>query len=218
MADEQIKINGEDFVPIRLRLRKWVELDGIRQKMEDAISQRDFNTYFECIVRLLGMASSTNTIQWDTVAWFDTVSAYALVIQLNQPTRKFPILSGKNKQDKKLPWEYDGRTWYFWLHIFASNYGWSEEVIANLDIDDAIGLYQEIEIADQMQKEWEWGLGEIAYPYNSSTKKSEFKPLERPDWMLPITPKPVKMKIPKGMIPVGVIIDLQGDEAKKRGI
>ena len=91
-------------------------------------------------------------------------------------------------------------------------------MIEILDIDTAIGLYQEISIDDQFEKEWEWSLSEIAFPYNQSTKKQEYKPLERPEWMLPISPKQLPtMKMRKDMMPVGNIVDLSV-KADKRGI
>jgi hypothetical protein len=120
----------------------------------------------------------------------------------------FPILTSQTKEnDNKLPWEYDGRGWYFWLNLFAKSYGWDEKTIGELDIDTAIGLYQETQIDEQLDREWEWGMSEIAYPYNDRTKKSEFRQLPRPDWMMPMAPKHVPVvKIRKDMIPVGNVI------------
>lgn len=77
---------------------------------------------------------------------------------------------------------------------------------SELDPDDGVALLQEILTDDQLEKEWQWSLSEIAYPYNPDTKKSEFKNLPRPVWMQKEIRKPVKqIKIPASMLPVGIV-------------
>jgi hypothetical protein len=135
---------------------------------------------------------------------------YAEAVQINAPSFDFPILqpSTGGKDNKKAPWEYNGRAWYFWLNLFAGRYGWSEIAISVMDIDTAIGLYQEIILDDQLKNEFVYGLSEIAYPYNQSTKKQEFRPMPRPEWMKPLIPKQLPIiKMRKDMLPMGNIVD-----------
>lgn len=185
-------------------------MELLRKKMADAISKKDFIQYFVYTVQIIEMASiSLPKINWENVPWIEVAKAYSLAMEINNSTKDFPILHGSEEEKKELPWEYEGRNWYFWLNLFASNYGWREQEIAEMEVDTAIGLYQEITIDDQMSKEWEYGLSEVSYQYNSSTKKSEFKPLPRPDWMRPIIPKELPIiRIRRDMLPVGVIVDL----------
>lgn len=217
MPDENtVTILGEILPVRRLRLRGWAELESIKGQMDEAISRRDFTDYFRLQVEFVEMALSPTTIDWEQVPWYELVMAFTQVVKTNTVSKKFPILEGSGKEQKKQPWEYTGRSWYFWSNLFAKAYGWNLETIAMLEVDDALGMYQEITIDDQMQKEWEYGLTEIAYPYNSSTKKSEFKPLERPKWMLPIAPKVLpKVKIPQNIMPMGNIIDLSAPKDKR---
>jgi len=205
-----IRVLGKNLTIHRLFLREWSEMEGLKQAMDDAISKKDFNEYFSNCIRFIEMASIQSEIKWDEVPWWEFLTAYSEVVKLNTPTIDFPILtSTQKKEDKKLPWEYAGRSWFFWLNLLAGNYGWNEEQIANTDIDTAIGCYQEILIDDQFRKEWDWGLSEIAYPYNASTKTSNFKPLDRPEWMRPIAPKHLPIiKMRKDMMPVGNVVDL----------
>ena len=117
---------------------------------------------------------------------------------------------------KKPVWDYEGRTWYSWVHDLAHAYGWSMEYIAELDIDDASSLLQELIIDDQLEKEFYWMTSEIAYPYNESSKKSEFKPLDRPIWMRDEIRsikegKDQTVRILKEHLPVGNIIKLYKD-------
>jgi hypothetical protein len=203
-----IRVGGKDITIRRLLLRGWSELEELKQAMDDAISKKDFNEYFSKCVHFTEMAS-VQSVEWDKLPWWEFLTAYAEIVKLNVPTKNFPILteSKQGKDIKKLPWEYPGRGWYFWLNLFASNYGWDEMPIAEMDIDTAIGLYQEIVMDEQFQREFQWGMSEIAYPYNTSTKTQNYKPLERPTWMLPLAPKhnPV-VKMRKDMLPVGNII------------
>lgn len=210
MDNLQIKILGKEISIERLRLKKWCGLESLRKKMDDAISKKDFDNYYAYTVQTIEMASiSLPEINWEEVPWIEIAQAQNAVVILNNVTKDFPILHGSGQEEKVQPWEYDGRAWFFWLNLFASNYGWNEYAIAEMDVDTAIGLYQEITISDQMEKEWEYGLSEVSYVYNKTTNLSEFKPLPRPDWMKPIIPKELPViRMRKDMLPLGNIIDL----------
>ena len=201
-----------DINPKRLPLRGWSKLDDIRQRTKEAAD----NGFSSAIPYLIyEFIDTTMLIRTSKKApWYKTVALYAKAIEANQPTKKFPMLSTKAKNNE-MPWEYLGRTWYFWVNTFAERYGWSEKEIAKLDIDDAIGLYEEILVDEQLEKEWSWSLSEISYQYNKSTKKSKYVPLERPDWMKPIIgkKKPLpKTKILRAFMPKGNVIQLSPDE------
>jgi hypothetical protein len=187
--------------------------------MDDAITNQDFDAYYATVILFMEMALSSPTkIDWKVIPWWEFVSAYAEVMTLNSPSIEFPLIIGnKKKEEKKLPWEYAGRSWYFWLNLFAKNYGWDEESIGAMDIDSALGLYQELLMDEQFEHEWQWSLSEIAFPYNSATKKQEYKPLQRPEWMLPLAPTQLPViKIRKDMLPMGNIIDLGAKPVAKQ--
>jgi len=205
-----ISVLGKSLKIQRLLLKKRAKLDELGQSMGDAVSKGDFDKYYLLLVQFVETALTQDKVDWNKVPWQEFLVAYSEVVKLNAPTLEFPILvSSKKKQDKKLPWEYDGRAWYFWLNLFASNYGWDEKKIENMDIDTALGLYQEILMDEQFAKEWTWQLSEISYPYNQSSKKQEFKPLERPEWMLPLAPTHLPViRMRKDMMPMGNIMDL----------
>lgn len=210
MENEAITILGKPITFKRLTLRGWSQLENLKKSMDDAVLGKDFDKYYICLVQFIETSMSPfREIEWKVVPWYEAITAYSEAVKLNLPTLEFPILASTKAENKKLPWEYDGRQWYFWLHILASNYGWDEYKIGDTDIDTALGLYQEILLEEQLDKEWTYSLSEIAFPYNSSTKKSEYKPLDRPEWMLPISPKQLPViKMRKEMMPVGNIIDM----------
>ena len=213
-----VKILGKSITLQRLPLRGWAKLEEIKKAIDDAISTKDSNNYFLALVQFIEMASSTPPkIEWDKLPWFEFLSVYSDAIRINTPSLQFPVLVGEKGETKKQPWEYEGRSWYFWLNLFAKNYGWNEEVIGEMDIDTAIGLYQEILIDGQFEKEWQYSITEIAYEYQEHSKKSVYKPLDRPEWMLPLAPTQLPIvKMRKDMMPMGNIIDMQAEEQKRR--
>ena len=193
----------------RLTLKDWSKLDDIRQKISSEAEMGRWqlipNLIFESVL-LCGA-------EIEDPPWSEVSELYVEAVKVNQPRIKFPIFNSKEKGKKK-PWEYEGRTWYFWLNTLASRYGWSAEQIGELDLDDAIGLYEEIIVDEQHEREWQWNLSERAFVYNKTTKQSNYKSLERPDWMSmydPSEPQPVKkIRIPVKAMPVGNIISLDG--------
>lgn len=205
-----IKINNKDITLRQLRLREWSKLEEVKKNLDAVASIKDYSGMFIQMVKVIeATVVSKEKINWEEIPWFDFLEIFAEAIAINTPSIDFPILRGVGEKSK-LPWEYDGRAWYYWFNLFASNYGWDEGTIANLEIDTAIGLYQEIEIDGQLEREWQWGLSEIAYPYNKGTKKQEYKPLARPSWMKPIIPKQLPViRIRKDMMPMGLIRDME---------
>jgi hypothetical protein len=187
----------------RVLLRDWLSLEETRGNIIDAAGKSDLHGINDCVISYILAASKSQDIKWDEQPWYTTLDAYETAIVTNAPTVSFPILKARNEEDKKLPWEYPGRTWYFWLNLFSAKYSWSVEYIAKLEIDDALGLLQEIKIDEQMTKEWDWGLSQNAYGYNETTKQSEFHELPRPNWMRSIAPPAPRMKMLKSMLPVG---------------
>ena len=204
-------MNKRKIQPRRLNLRGWAVLDSLRREIDRAVEAGDWSAIPEYLYQTI----ETCVDKFDrNMYWEDAASLYNQSVEVNAPGRKFPILTSKEK-GKEMPWEYRGRSWYFWCNLFAKNYGWDMDMIGDMDIDDAIGLFQEISIDEQMEKEWNYGLSEVSYEYNSSTKKSHYKPLPRPDWMRPMVGKqtPVKkVRMPAAMAPTGMIIGL--DESK----
>lgn len=214
----KFEIQDKEIKFLRLRLRDWSKLEGVKQELDTATSKHDIPSVFQCMVKFVEVAvsPSPSNINWEQVPWYEFLEIYNCAIEVNSPKLEFPILRGSGADAKKQPWEYTGRSWYFWLNTFAKNYGWPEEAIANLDIDDALGLYQELQLDDQLQKEWEWGLSEIAYPYEEFSKKQVYKPLQRPSWMMPMIPKQLPVvKMLKAHIPMGNVIDVQEVEKER---
>lgn len=198
----------------RKGLRQWITLEEARSKIKDSFETKDAHKSSDSIFDYLRLASKVDEDgEWDKL---DAITAFRLYVEahsLNSPSKEFPILKAHVEDKEPLPWEYPGRAWYFWLNLFSKNYDWEIEYISSLEIDDAIGLYQELEIDKQLEREWEWSMSEVSWQYDPSDKKSHFKALPRPNWMLPIAPKPKIIRLPKDMLPIGIVDNL--DELNK---
>lgn len=205
-----MKMKQFKITPSRLTLRGWAALEDLRKQIANC---GDTDRACELIYQSIELCTNKRP-NWDRVSWKDAAYAFAEIHRVNQPTVKFPILNQENK-DTEMDWDYAGRMWYFWVNVFARHYGWREDEIAALDIDTAIGLYQEIVVDEQLEREWQWGLSEKSVEYVPSTKKSRFVPLDRPAWMRkrPGAKRIVKTKIRRDMMPSGVVVNLDKDEA-----
>jgi hypothetical protein len=188
----------------RLNLRNWVRLSNIRKELSH--NHNVSNNILEAL------ALVDSDADYGTLPWYDVGEAFLTLLEDNLVTIKLPILDGK-KGGEDSPWDYPQRDWYYWVNIFASTYGWTIDQIAELDIDDAVALLQEIEVESQLEREWEYQISDIdiAYPYNAQSKKHQFRPLNRPEWMK--REIKVKMrKIHKKHLPIGYVIKVNEDE------
>lgn len=196
-----VLIDGNEYEATRCGLKKWLALEDIKTELFQATG----DTFADKLLAYLSVAFDVNTDELENLAWYEIADAYIDVNSLNNLDFEFPLLREQIKKDVA-PWEYNGRTWYLWANLFANAYGWKLDYIAELDPNDAIALLQEILVDDQIEKEWQWGLSEMAYPYDSNTKKSKYQPLPRPAWMQKeLKQPPKKVKLPVSMLPMGVI-------------
>lgn len=198
----------------RFRLKKWLELDSIKSDyLEKAVEERDAGWIADVVCQYLSLALGKDKNFWLELPWKMSVEAFQRVELANQPTKEIPLIVAKIKKDSPVFWHYTGRNWVLWADIFSSEYGWSLEYVAELEIDMAVGMMQEILVRRQLDKEFQWMLSDVAYPYNQATKKNEFHPMVRPEFMKPTSDsiKIPKIRIRKDFMPVGNIIDLTED-------
>lgn len=196
----------------RAKLRTWLLLEDINEQIRKAVETSNVDQIVDLLVCYVSTAYNSSE-KYLNVPWVEFVSIFGDAQSINRPSIDFPILNSSEKLQKN-PWDYDERTWYMWLHLFSSNYGWTEDIVANLDVDVALGMFQEILVDEQLQKEQAWVRSEVAYGYNSQTKKSEFRELPRPLWMkVDSKPREIpKTKIRKDMIPTGIIMSWSADD------
>lgn len=207
-----IIINNKSYELPDVRLKSWIELMSIQEDITISYKNKDYSLLFDNISKFASKLFPEEN--YEELFWMDVLQFYTVGLNHIWIKSLIPLVQILQKDQKKDPWDYKGRDWYYWLHIFASTYHWSDDTVSNLKVDDAFSLLQEIFVDKQLQREWEWQRTELAYPYNKETKESKFSPLPRPVWMTTIqNPEAPKVeKILKSMMPMGMI---QTDEIMK---
>lgn len=209
-----IKIGKNEYSLEKPKLKQWVHLEELRNKVIHATEVSNSTEFLENYYSLISVALGIPVQELYDATWYDLAIAYLSICELQLSKYEFPMLYVKSKPGA-VDWEYPGRTWFIWVHTLSKTYGWSIEYISELDPDDAIALLHEILSDEYYAKEWQWGLSEVAYSYDSNTKSSKYKGLPKPEWMKVRTNKEVelpKVKIKKSMLPSGVVVHWKEDE------
>lgn len=187
-----------------LGFRKWIDLENHKKSIAEAVEGSDFPK--EVIAYL---STAFGDRHWEKKFWKTPVSSLMDGFQKFNPDTSLPLLNTPKKK-KEADWEYPGRTWYYFSHLLADAYGWTLEYIAEMDVNEALGHIQEILTKEYLEQSFQHSLSEVSYIYNKNTKKSDYKPLPTPYWMLP-APKPIKrFRMKRSMLPVGLVIDASG--------
>lgn len=215
LTDKLIKVGGELY-PL-LHLGNFFILGELRKKLRDAVNKKDKIAFSQTLKEIISLQTKG---KYNPQTLLEELQAIQVILVENRIHADAVFLRPEPKTEneeisksKILLYDYPGRTLAVWINEFARTYGWSLEQILDLNVDTAIYLYQEQGVSKQLQKEWDYALTELAYPYNKATERNEFKPLTRPYWMqedikasLPIT------RIKKADLPMGIVINVSGME------
>jgi hypothetical protein len=188
---------------VSVTFKKWVLLEDIKKQLGETVEGVGFP---EKVLDYLSIAYDRKPKEG---YWKNTVFSMVEAFKEFSVDSSLPILNQPPSKSKD-ELDYPNRTWNFYSHILANSYGWTLEYISDLDTNEALGHIQEILTGEQLEREFIYSLSEIAYPYNKSTKKGEFKPLTRPYWMRPLSKPVKKVKIKRTMLPMGHIVDASG--------
>lgn len=205
-----------EYPLVKSKLRAWLVLEDFYGNIIEAAEKGNREEFVSSFYSYVSAALSIPTDELQLCPWYEVTRAFREIYSINVPSLDFPMLrrTMEKKESHKIEWEYPGRTWYIWLHLLSKEYGWDINYIENLLPDDGIALLQEILLDDQLEKEWQWSINEIAYSYDANSKTSKFIPLERPNWMKPI-PKPIeKVRIKASELPAGIILKWDTDDNK----
>lgn len=199
-TSSSVVLGGTEYNVDRARLKRWLQLEGIREQIARAADREDREGFVAQIYSYLSVALSVE-LDFDQIPWYEVVNAYIELSSINAPIKEIPILFASGDIEK-VSWDYEGRTWYSWAHTFASSFSWTMEYIAELDVDDAIALLQEIKTDEQIKKEWEWVRTEVSYD-----RHGKHREYPRPHWMRGIIVEPdKKTKMKRSALPVGNVV------------
>jgi len=207
----EVQLLGNTYTVSRLRLREWLILNSKQVKITEALERHDTDAWCSAVCACLSFALNVPELDVQTAPWYEVVYALNAVNRVNTVGINLPFLIASPKSQPLL--DYENRSWYQVAHMLAKEYGWSLEEIAQIDIKDAAALIQEILVDEQLEREWQYSLSEVAYSYDPHTKKSVYKPLKRPSWMYAgVVQKPLpKYKIPRDLLPPGIVIAYEPD-------
>lgn len=181
----------------------WLDLESQKEKLIKAV--KDGTDFPNRLFTYLSTALSINPKYYKQADWFRIIELFYIVLS-KSPEVKLPLTTPTSEEHKKEPWHYEDRMWHMYSHMLAKSYGWSLEYISQLKVLDALAKIQEILTDEQLDREFYYGLSEVAYQYDKGSKKSKYSPMPRPHWMRP-TIKPIeKIIIPASMLPVGNVI------------
>lgn len=198
-----LTLGGSEVKITRARLGQWLLLEQIRRK---PIGPEVVRSYLK------------NSGLPPVGSGLELLRAYIELLKLNAPMMDFPMLhgEGKSSREKVIPWEYDNRWAITWIHMIVKAYGWTRAEVLGLQLEEAFAYLQEVMVDEQLEKEFQHGLSEVAYAFDKTSNTSKLVPLHRPIWMNgPVSRISKKRKtIPAMWRPSGVIIS-QEDFAKQ---
>lgn len=193
----------------RYKFKQWIDLED-RKILIAGASDKNKSEFPYLVIKFLSDSLNIPKWVWLRLPWMEVWAAYLGVSTSTLFREYLPIVSLPYTTDglkAKAPWEYTGRTWYFYSNLLAHKYGWSLEYIANLSVFDAMAYVQEILLDQQIDREFLWSMSEASSIYDERTKTAKPNPLPRPYWMTTVKadePLPIpKINIPKNFLPVG---------------
>ena len=203
-----LTLNGSSVDIQRAKFRRWSELEDLRDQVSKAVGGKERG---DKLASYLSTALDFSAPDVDNLPWLDAAQALNEILLDNAQLRTLPFMRYPSKNSSPPPYDYPGRLFYQYANLLAKTYGWTIDYIANLDVDDAMALMQEILIDQAHRHEWEWDLSERSSGYDSQTKAYKHIPFPLPDWMIPMPPPPKVYRIPKTLIPVGNVVSYRPD-------
>ena len=184
--------------------KKWIELETYKEKIHEAVETGDamFPKY---ILAYISTAYDVSIRWYEKADWVRLIIAFSFIAS-SCPKIELPLVTATHEKHDPEDWTYDGRTWHYYSHIISKAYGWTLEYISQLQVVDALAKIQEILTDDQLDREFQYSLSEIAYVYDKAAKVGKLKPLNRPAWMRKKIQPIKKFMIPASLMPVGVVM------------
>jgi len=183
--------------------KQWLELESRKEKIIKSV--RDRTDFPSALFDYLDIALPVNHQFYRMGDWTKIVELFYICLSLS-PKVELPITTPTDEKHREEDWNYPTRIWYLYSHMLAKNYGWNLQYIESLPVLDALAYIQEILVDEQLDREFYYGLSEIAYEYDKGSKKSKYRPMTRPHWMRAKIKPIEKFKIPASMLPVGNVI------------
>lgn len=213
----QIALGGREWTLSRARLGDFLRLQQARDILLEGVKSEDNREIVTGLYAFLRVLLTDLTEdEFYSAPWHEIAAAFILIENINllPHANEFAIIRHAVSSDKRVAWDNYLRSSLIWVHMIAKAYGWTKDEIENLWPEDAIALVQEILADEHIDREFIHALSEVAYEYNKTTKKSQYRPLQRPAWMAlgDRDGKPRKTKLRKDWLPTGNVVYPEGAE------
>lgn len=222
MADRSVNIalGGRVWTIERARLGGFLRLQQARETLNEGIKDGGNGQIVGGLYDFLTVALPDLTPKdFNSAPWYEVFNAHIAIENLNQVPwgTEFAILRIPDSGGKPVPWDNPLRAILIWIHLIAKTYAWAKSEIEELWPEEAIAFVQEIMADEQTDREFIHSLSEVSYEFNKTTKKSHYRPLSRPAWMmLARKTKEIITTFRPDMMPVGNVIYPRGvDEELK---
>lgn len=217
-----VALGGREWKISRARLGGFLRLQQARDSLNHGIEEADNGKIVDSIFEFVRVSiPDLEANEFYQSPWYEAFFAYSQVEELNRLPRgaEFAILKFPTEsKGRPVPWDNHLRAVIIWIHLIAKNYAWSKEEIENLWPEEAVAYVQEIMADEQMDREFIHMLSQVAYEYNKTTKKSQYRPLARPLWMVMQSPEEVITTMRRDFLPMGKVLypDEADDKLKPR--
>jgi hypothetical protein len=193
----------------KLKFGQWIDQEMLLDEakgLKEIISPAYTNIFYNYV----NLVTRIPKFILRRLEWRRFISLFGACRKFNEIV-SIPLTKVKSKkQSKPDSWDYPGRNRVLWTSLLCRHYGWTVEYVRSLEVSTVFQLAQETLVDRQLEREFLWSMSEIAYPYNSSTKKSEFRELPRPEFMWQQATEPKRFKIPTKLMPIGLVNDVGG--------
>lgn len=181
--------------------KKWLELENQKKKIIESVQNGSIE-FPQYLLEYLQMGTGINYKYYEQADWIKVIELFYIILS-QSPKIELPITAPTDEKHKDEPWEYQNRIWHLYSHMLAKAYGWDLGIIAKLNVVTALAMIQEIITDEQLDREFQYGLSEMAYSYDKRTEKSRYNPMPRPHWMRAKIKPIERFLIPAYMLPVG---------------
>jgi len=203
----------------RVRLGSYLRLQRAAKRLSKAAAQADTGGIADALFEyLIACIHDLDRGEFNEAPWYEVVSAFRQIRRLNHipNAEDYSLLTKTTSSgnEKTVAWDHDDREVLLWIHLIANSYKWSKTEIEELWPEEAIAYIQEILVEEQLRREFLYSLSEVAYPYDKATKKSKFRPMQRPLWMVAGGGRKTD-RVLKSMLPVGNVVYPEGEDRFK---
>lgn len=220
----EISLGGNTHEVERSRLGKHLTLNKVRESLVEAVKAGDGGAIADSLYEYLATPIlNLDRGTYEKAPWFEIIVAFSDVQSLNTIPNvdQYAILQQYEDDEKgdAVPWDYPGRGGVVWKHLLASSYGWPLEEIDCLWPEQAVELLMEIISDETSDREFAYRLSEVAYEFDKATKKSRYRPLRKPPWMVlgsektkEERKKSILTDLRRDFLPVGEIVRADSDQ------